>query len=232
RRGPDARRGDHPGLVRPFQCKRLQVSAVHPQRRLRRRFRHPTHAEGRGWLRSSRPGRRRALAGGKGGERDLSHGGGARHGRARPYRGGAPHRRVGGHRTAVKVGRSGMTRIGFIGVGTMGLPMAANLVKKGFAVIAYDVNTEALKAAASAGMTAAASAAEAVAGAEVVVTMLPSSPHVEQVYGGDGGIINAARRGTLCIHMSTVDPAAPRRRAPAAAEPGGRLVAAAWSGGR
>ena len=111
-----------------------------------------------------------------------------------------------------------MTRIGFIGVGTMGLPMAANLVKKGFAVTAFDLNTEAVKAAVAAGMTAAASAAEAVAAADIVVTMLPSSPHVESVYGGDGGVITAARKGTLCIDMSTVDPAASRRVAAAAAE--------------
>ncbi|HEY7433616.1 MAG TPA: NAD(P)-binding domain-containing protein, partial [Methylomirabilota bacterium] len=68
-----------------------------------------------------------------------------------------------------------MTRIGFIGVGTMGLPMAKNLVKKGFTVTAFDANPEAVKAAAAAGMTAAASAAEAVATADLVVTMLPSS---------------------------------------------------------
>src|SRR5882724_4387910 len=92
-------------------------------------------------------------------------------------------------------GQSGgvqMTRIGFIGVGTMGLPMAKNLVKKGFAVTAYDLNPEAVRAAAAAGMTAAASAAEAVAGMDLVITMLPSSPHVEAVYAGDGGVLAAA----------------------------------------
>ena len=124
-----------------------------------------------------------------------------------------------------------MTRIGFIGVGTMGLPMATNLVRKGFTVTAYDLNPEAVKAAVSAGMTGAASAAEAVAGADIVVTMLPSSPHVEVAYGGDGGVINAARKGTLCIDMSTVDPAASRRVAAAGAERGIRFVDAPVSGG-
>ena len=122
-------------------------------------------------------------------------------------------------------------RIGFVGVGTMGLPMAQNLVKKGFAVTAYDVNPEAVKAAGAAGMRAAASAAEAVAGADVVVTMLPSSPHVEAVYLGDGGVLAAARRGTLCVDMSTIDPAASRRVAAAAAERGLRFVDAPVSGG-
>jgi 3-hydroxyisobutyrate dehydrogenase len=109
--------------------------------------------------------------------------------------------------------------------------MATNLVKKGFAVTAYDLNAEAVKAAVAAGMTAAASAAEAVAGADIVVTMLPSSPHVESAYGGDGGVINASRKGTLCIDMSTVDPAASRRVAAAAAERGLRFVDAPVSGG-
>ena len=124
-----------------------------------------------------------------------------------------------------------MTRIGFIGVGTMGLPMATNLVRKGFAVTAYDLNPEAVKAAAAAGMTAAASAAEAVTGADLVITMLPSSPHVEAAYGGDGGVINAARKGTLCVDMSTIDPAASRRVAASAAERGIRFIDAPVSGG-
>jgi 3-hydroxyisobutyrate dehydrogenase len=124
-----------------------------------------------------------------------------------------------------------MTRIAFIGIGTMGLPMASNLVKKGFAVTAYDVNTAAVQAAAGAGMTAAATAAEAVAGADLVVTMLPSSPHVESVYLGDGGVVAATRKGTLCVDMSTIDPAASRRVAAAAAERGLRFIDAPVSGG-
>ena len=124
-----------------------------------------------------------------------------------------------------------MTRIGFIGVGTMGLPMAANLVKKGFAVTAYDTNQAAVTAAATAGATAAASAAEAVATADVVITMLPSSPHVESVYTGDGGVLAAARRGTLCVDMSTIDPGVSRRVAAAAAERGVRFIDAPVSGG-
>jgi 3-hydroxyisobutyrate dehydrogenase len=124
-----------------------------------------------------------------------------------------------------------MARIAFIGVGTMGLPMARNLVKKGFAVTAYDANPEALKAAAAAGMTAAASAAEAVAAADLVITMLPSSPHVESVYTGDGGVLLAARKGTLCVDMSTIDPGVSRRVAATAAELGLRFMDAPVSGG-
>ncbi|HYB41322.1 MAG TPA: 3-hydroxyisobutyrate dehydrogenase [Candidatus Methylomirabilis sp.] len=122
-------------------------------------------------------------------------------------------------------------RIGFIGVGTMGLPMASNLVKKGFAVVAYDVNAEALKAGVAGGMTAAASAAETVAAADLVVTMLPSSSHVESVYTSDGGVLAAARKRTLCVDMSTIDPAVSRRVAAAAAERGIRFIDAPVSGG-
>src|SRR5262245_6987393 len=124
-----------------------------------------------------------------------------------------------------------MTRIGFIGVGTMGLPMATNLVKKGFTVTAFDLNADAVKSAAAAGMTAAASAAEAEAGAELVITMLPSSSHVEKAYTGDGGVLAAAKKGTLCVDMSTVDPAVSRRIAASAAERGLRFIDAPVSGG-
>ena len=124
-----------------------------------------------------------------------------------------------------------MTRIGFIGVGTMGLPMAKNLLNKGFAVTAFDANPEAVTAAAAAGMTAAASAAECVATADIVITMLPSSPHVQSVYTGDGGVLAAARRGTLCVDMSTIDPAVSRRVAAAGKELGLRFIDAPVSGG-
>jgi 3-hydroxyisobutyrate dehydrogenase len=124
-----------------------------------------------------------------------------------------------------------MTRIGFIGVGTMGLPMASNLIKKGFTVTAFDVNPEAVKAAAVAGMTAAGSTAEAVAGADLVITMLPSSSHVEAAFTADGGVLAAARKGTLCVDMSTIDPAVSRRLAAAAAERGLRFIDAPVSGG-
>ena len=124
-----------------------------------------------------------------------------------------------------------MTRIGFIGVGTMGLPMAVNLAKKGFAVITYDRSPEAMAAAAGAGLERAASVAEAVTAAELVVTMLPSSPQVEAVYAGDGGVLAAARKGTLCVDMSTIDPAVSRRVGAAAATRGVRFIDAPVSGG-
>src|SRR3989441_3534282 len=71
----------------------------------------------------------------------------------------------------------------------------------------------------------------AAAGVDLVIPMLPSSPHVEAAYTGDGGVLAAARQGTLCIDMSTVDPAASRRVAGAAAERGLRFMDAPVSGG-
>jgi len=124
-----------------------------------------------------------------------------------------------------------MVRIGFIGVGTMGLPMAKNLLGEGFAVTAYDANPKAVQLAVEAGMAGAASTAEAVATADLVITMLPSSSHVDAVYTGDGGVLAAVPKGTLCIDMSTIDPAVSRRIASAAAERGLRFMDAPVSGG-
>src|SRR5262245_18131482 len=124
-----------------------------------------------------------------------------------------------------------MVRIGFIGVGTMGLPMAKNLLGKGFAVTAYDANPKAVQLAVEAGMAGAASTAEAVATADLVITMLPSSSHVDAVYTGDGGVLAAVPKSTLCIDMSTIDPAVSRRIASAAAERGLRFMDAPVSGG-
>ena len=79
-------------------------------------------------------------------------------------------------------------KIGFIGTGTMGQPMLANLVKKGFQVIAWDVVPAALDAAARLGAAQAGSIRETAAEADVVITMLPSSANVEAAYLGEGGI--------------------------------------------
>ena len=121
--------------------------------------------------------------------------------------------------------------IGFIGTGTMGRPMLANLVRKGFAVTAYDVVPAALEGAVQAGAKAAPSAADAARGADLVITMLPSSSHVERVYLGDGGVQAAVGSGKLCVDMSTIDPAVSRRVAQALAARGVRFIDAPVSGG-
>jgi 3-hydroxyisobutyrate dehydrogenase len=104
-----------------------------------------------------------------------------------------------------------MTSIGFIGLGNMGLPMVANLVRAGFAVHAYDVRREAVDAAVDRGAAPLTSAAEAAGRVEVVITMLPDSPEVEAAYLGPKGILEGATPGLVCIDMSTIDPATTRR---------------------
>ncbi|HEU4368134.1 MAG TPA: 3-hydroxyisobutyrate dehydrogenase [Methylomirabilota bacterium] len=121
--------------------------------------------------------------------------------------------------------------VGFIGTGTMGQPMAANLVKKGFAVVAYDVVPAALAAAVSAGAAAAGSAGEAARRSELIVTMLPSSAHVEAIYLGAGGVLDGVAAGRLCVDMSTVDPAVSRRVAAALGQRQVRFLDAPVSGG-
>ena len=122
-------------------------------------------------------------------------------------------------------------RIAFIGLGNMGGPMAANLVKAGHQVAGFDVMADNLKAAGEKGVSAAASAAEAVAGAEAVITMLPAGQHVREVYMGEGGVIEAAEPGCLLIDSSTIDVASARAAHEAAEAAGHAMVDAPVSGG-
>jgi len=121
--------------------------------------------------------------------------------------------------------------VGFIGTGTMGQPMLANLVKKGFAVVAYDVVPAALAAAVKSGASAAGSSAEVARRSDLVITMLPSSSHVEAAYLGAGGVAEGVAAGRLCVDMSTVDPAVSRRVAAALETRGVRFIDAPVSGG-
>src|SRR5215468_7266339 len=122
-------------------------------------------------------------------------------------------------------------KVGFIGTGTMGQPMLANLVKKGFDVLAFDVIAAALDAAVRLGAARAGSVGEAAANSDLVVTMLPSSANVEAVYLGAGGIVENAARGRLCVDMSTIDPGTSQRVAARLKERGIRFLDAPVSGG-
>jgi 3-hydroxyisobutyrate dehydrogenase len=124
-----------------------------------------------------------------------------------------------------------MTSIGFIGLGNMGLPMSANLVKAGHTVTGFDLVAAAREAAGKAGVTVAASAAEAVADKDIVITMLPAGRHVLEAYCGDGGILESARPGTLLIDCSTIEVDAARQFHAAAAEAGFASLDAPVSGG-
>ncbi|RMI31399.1 3-hydroxyisobutyrate dehydrogenase [Nocardia stercoris] len=121
-----------------------------------------------------------------------------------------------------------MTRIGFLGLGNMGAPMAANLVRAGHEVIAFDLSPAARAQAGAAGAALAESAVAAVAGAEVVITMLPNGAIVLDVYRE---VLPAARPGTLFVDCSTVDVADAKRAAELAVAAGHRAVDAPVSGG-
>ena len=124
-----------------------------------------------------------------------------------------------------------MANIGFIGLGNMGGPMAANLIKAGHSVAVFDMAQDAIDKAQAAGGTVAGSAADAAKGAEVVVTMLPAGAHVSSVYTDTGGVIEAADPGTLLIDCSTIDVATARSVSAAAAAGGLAMVDAPVSGG-
>jgi 2-hydroxy-3-oxopropionate reductase len=99
-----------------------------------------------------------------------------------------------------------MTSIGFIGLGIMGSPMARNLVRAGFPVTGFDLNADAVAALAADGGKPAGSVAEAVRGAEIVVTMLPADQHVEAVVLGEDGVLAHLEPGALLIDFSTIRP--------------------------
>jgi 3-hydroxyisobutyrate dehydrogenase-like beta-hydroxyacid dehydrogenase len=107
------------------------------------------------------------------------------------------------NRSKLEPGQAGIL---FVGLGTMGLPMASNLVRAGFAVSGLDANAKALDAFVAAGGRRA--PADAARQCDVVVTMLPDDRAVLDVLGGPGGLIAALREGTLVIEMSTTGPAA------------------------
>src|SRR5437868_6071878 len=124
-----------------------------------------------------------------------------------------------------------MARIGFIGLGNMGAPMAANLVRAGHQVTGFDLVPRAVEALAAEGGHAVASAAEATAAGDIVITMLPAGPQVRSVYHDEGGVLASARRGALLIDCSTIDVETARAVAAAAKRSGFDMLDAPVSGG-
>ena len=122
-------------------------------------------------------------------------------------------------------------RVGFVGVGTMGKLMAINLLKRHYPVTAFDLNPAPVEELLEFGAEKATSASEAAAAGDVVVTMLPSSPHVEEAVLGAGGILDGMRPGTVLIDMSTIDPLVSKRVAERVLERGFRMLDAPVSGG-
>lgn len=126
---------------------------------------------------------------------------------------------------------SASRKIAFIGLGIMGSPMAANLVKAGHTVTGFNLQQPAIDALVAAGGKGATSIAEAVADAEVVITMVPADPQVEQVILGEGGVLENVKPGTLVIDMSSITPQTSIKVEAAAKPKGIRTLDAPVSGG-
>jgi 2-hydroxy-3-oxopropionate reductase len=122
-------------------------------------------------------------------------------------------------------------KIGFIGLGIMGKPMAKNLLKAGHELVVFDVNKENVDNVVSAGARAALSAADAATQAPVIITMLPNSPHVKTVVTGEKGILEGAKPGTILIDMSSIAPLASQEVEKACAAKGIKMIDAPVSGG-
>jgi 3-hydroxyisobutyrate dehydrogenase len=124
-----------------------------------------------------------------------------------------------------------MTRVAFIGLGNMGAPMAQNLIKAGFSLTVFDLVKDAVDQLVKSGATAAASASDAVNGADVVITMLPASKHVEGIYLGPEGLLTKIASKALVIDCSTIAADSARKVARAAADRGLAMIDAPVSGG-
>jgi 3-hydroxyisobutyrate dehydrogenase len=122
-------------------------------------------------------------------------------------------------------------KIAFIGLGHMGAPMARNLLKAGHALLVYDVVQTSVDNAVAAGAKAAKSARAAASEAELVITMLPSSPHVRTAYLGEEGVLAGITRGVPLVDSSTIDPHTARDVAALAAKQGNPMADAPVSGG-
>jgi 2-hydroxy-3-oxopropionate reductase len=122
-------------------------------------------------------------------------------------------------------------KLGFVGTGIMGKPMVKNLLKAGFPVLCYDIVPEPLKELAAAGASLAASNKEVAERSEIVITMLPNSPHVEQAVLGPNGVLEGARPGLILLDMSTISPIVSQKVAAEMAKREVQMVDAPVSGG-
>jgi 2-hydroxy-3-oxopropionate reductase len=122
-------------------------------------------------------------------------------------------------------------KIGFIGLGVMGKPMSKNLIKAGYSLVVYDINPDSVNEVVSAGAIRGISPSLIAAQCEVIVTMLPNSPYVEQVVTGKNGILEGAKPGSVIIDMSSISPIVAIKLSKAAAEKGVEMIDAPVSGG-
>ena len=121
--------------------------------------------------------------------------------------------------------------IGFIGLGVMGRPMTKNLIKAGYKLAVYDISPAAVKEVTAAGATSRSSAKEVAKESDIVITMLPDGPEVEQAILGHGGVLEGARPGTAIIDMSSISPIVAQKVGAACHAKGVRFLDAPVSGG-
>jgi len=121
--------------------------------------------------------------------------------------------------------------VGFIGLGIMGRPMAKNLMEAGYDLVVHNRSPEKAEELAGEGATAAGSPREVAEGCDVVITMLPDSPQVEEVLSGEGGVFEGVREGALIVDMSTISPVVTESLSARAKENGASLLDAPVSGG-
>jgi len=128
-------------------------------------------------------------------------------------------------------GADNKMKIGFIGLGIMGKPMSRNLLKAGYELVVFNRSKGAMNELVVAGANAAANPREVAKQAEIVITMLPNSPHVRDVVLGEGGIIEGAAKGSVVIDMSSIAPLVSREIAAQLNEKGVEMLDAPVSGG-
>ena len=121
--------------------------------------------------------------------------------------------------------------IGFIGLGIMGAPMAINLLKAGYDLVVYDILPERIELVSRKGAEKARSAAEIAGKSDVIITMLPNSPHVKEAVMGAGGVLDGAKPETILVDMSSIAPLASKEISEACAKKGVVMLDAPVSGG-
>jgi 2-hydroxy-3-oxopropionate reductase len=131
----------------------------------------------------------------------------------------------------LKIKEQKKMKIGFIGLGIMGKPMSKNLLKAGYELIVVDRNQAAVKEVVAAGAKSAATAKAAAEQADIIITMLPNSPHVKEVVLGENGVLEGAKKGMTFIDMSSIAPLVSRELAAKLAEKGVEMLDAPVSGG-
>ncbi len=97
-------------------------------------------------------------------------------------------------------------KVGFIGLGVMGRPMAGHIIEAGYELVVLDMNQAAMDELAGRGAQTAGSPKEVAEGSDIVITMLPDSPQVKEVVAGENGVLEGAREGSLVVDMSTISP--------------------------